>query len=114
MLRALRERGSVSMVLATKIMNRAQPPKEQRIRPMNHMQIVNAGMSGSSMLDTDALTSGKGLSSSLIASRSNSILRGEKEKGLWWVGDRVDMEDRKGGEQRVCWVDKEGVGGCQE
>ena len=78
------------------------------------MRIVNAGMSGSSMLDTDALTSGKGLSSSSIASRSNSILRGEKEKGLWWVSDGVDMEDRNVGERRARWVDKEGVGGCQE
>ena len=95
-------------------MNRAHPPKEQRIRPTNHMRIVNAGMSGSSMLDTDALTSGKGLSSSSIASRSNSILWGEKEKGLWWVSDGVDMEDTKVGERRARWVDKEGVEGCQE
>ena len=80
-------------------MNRAHPPKEQRSRPTNHMRIVNAGMSGSSMLDTDALTSGNGLSSSSIASRSNSILWGEKEKGLWWVSDGVDMEDRKVGER---------------
>ena len=95
-------------------MNGAHPPTEQRSRPTNHMRIVSAGMSGSSMLDTEALTSGKGLSSSSIASRSNSILRGEKENGLWRVSDGVDMEERQGGERRARWADKEGVGCCQE
>ena len=51
---------------------------------MNHMRIVIAGMLGSSLLDTEALTSGKGLSSSLIMMmlRLDSILRGEEDNGL--------------------------------
>ena len=51
---------------------------------MSHMRIVIAYMLGSSMLDTEALTSGKGLSLS-IASRLNSILRGKK---MVMVGQR--------------------------
>lgn len=49
---------------------------------MNHMRIVIAYMLGSSLFDTEALTSGKRLSSSLMTLRLNSILRGEKENGL--------------------------------
>lgn len=41
---------------------------------MNHIRTVRAGISGSSMFDTDARTSANGLSSSSTASRSNSIL----------------------------------------
>ena len=72
------------------------PPHVHRNRPINHIRIVMAGISGSSMLDTEALTSGYGLSSSSIASRSSSILRGEKENGF---SDVVDMkgEERKKG-----------------
>ena len=43
-------------------------------RPMSHMRSVRTGISGSSMFETDARTSGNGLSSSLMASKSNSIL----------------------------------------
>ena len=46
----------------------------QSNRPTNHIRIVIAGMSGSSILDTEARTSGYGLSSSSMASKSNSIL----------------------------------------
>ena len=53
----------------------------QRASPMTHMRMVIAGISGSSMLDTEARTSGKGLSSSSTASRSNSILRGGAVSG---------------------------------
>ena len=56
---------------------------------MNHMRMVIAGMSGSLMLGTDALTSGKGLSSSPITLRLNSILQEKNEKELWqwcWHG----------------------------
>ena len=41
---------------------------------MNHIRGVIAGISGSSIFDTDARTSGYGLSSSSSASKSNSIL----------------------------------------
>jgi hypothetical protein len=50
---------------------------------MNHMRIVIAYILGSSLLDTDALTSGKGLSSSLMTLGLNSILRGGKENELY-------------------------------
>ena len=50
------------------------PPIIQSTRPMTHIRKVITGISGSSMLETDARTSGKGLSSSLTASKSNSIL----------------------------------------
>ena len=73
---------SVNAVLAEKY-NGAHPVAEQRNRPMNHMRIVIAHMLGSSLLDTEALTSGKGLSLSLMTLGLNSILRGEKENGLW-------------------------------
>jgi hypothetical protein len=46
----------------------------QSNKPTNHIRIVKAGISGSSILDTEARTSGYGLSSSSIASKSNSIL----------------------------------------
>ena len=46
--------------------------------PTNHIRMVIAGMSGSSMFDTEARTSGNGLSSSSIASKSNSILEVER------------------------------------
>jgi hypothetical protein len=39
-------------------------PREESIRPMTHIRMVRAGMSGSSMLETEARTSGYGLSSS--------------------------------------------------
>ena len=48
--------------------------------PTNHILIVIAGISGSSIFDTDARTSGNGLSSSSIASKSNSILESESER----------------------------------
>ena len=60
------------------------------------------------MLDTDALTSGYGLSSSSIASKSSSILRGEKENGFSDVVD--DMEGRNEGGGGV----KKGAEGCQK
>ena len=47
---------------------------------MSHMRMVIVGMSGSSMLGTEALTSGKGLSS--ITLRFNSILQEKKGKRL--------------------------------
>ena len=50
------------------------------INPTNHILIVIAGISGSSMFDTDARTSGNGLSSSSIASKSNSILESESDR----------------------------------
>ena len=59
---------------------------------MSHMRIVIAYMLGSSMLDTEALTSGKGLSLSLMASRPNSILQREKENVLWWISSVVHMK----------------------
>ena len=72
--------------------NGAHPPIEQRNIPMSHMRIVIAYMLGSSMLDTEALTSGKGLSLSLMASRPNSILQREKENVLWWISSVVHMK----------------------
>ena len=48
----------------------------QSNKPTNHIRIVKAGISGSSIFDTEARTSGYGLSSSSIASKSNSILEG--------------------------------------
>jgi hypothetical protein len=74
-------KSSVNAVLAEKY-NGAHPAAEQRNKPMNHMRIVIAYMLGSSLLDTEALTSGKGLSSSLMTLRLNSIPRGDKENGL--------------------------------
>ena len=57
---------------------------------MNHMRIVIAYMFWSSLLDTDAPTSGKGLldkdaptsATRLFSSMTASILRGEKDNGL--------------------------------
>jgi hypothetical protein len=60
------------------------------------MRIVNSGCQGC-QLDMDALNSGKGLSSSSIASRSNSILQGEKEKGFWSVSNWLTWEKEKKG-----------------
>ena len=51
------------------------PVTRVSMSPMTHILNVRHGISGSSMFDTDALTSGKGLSSSSIASKSNSILQ---------------------------------------
>jgi hypothetical protein len=68
------------------------------------MRIVIAHMLGSSLLDTEALTSGKGLSSCSIATKLTSILRGEKENGLWWVSG--GMKERRA-------LDKEGRGMAQ-
>jgi hypothetical protein len=68
--------------------------------PTNHIRMVKAGISGSSMLDTDARTSGNGLSSSSIASKSNSILlmegarEGEGQQVSEGCGD--DMSERGG------------------
>ena len=59
---------------------------------MSHTRIVIAYMLGSSILDTDALTSGKGLSSSLMALRLDSILRGRNKMGY----GGVDMKERRG------------------
>jgi hypothetical protein len=79
------------------------PPAMHKSNPMIHILMVSAGISGSSMLETEALTSGYRLSSSSMALRSNSIL-GEKEKGLvseCWDGDmgrpREDKEKWGGG-----------------
>ena len=73
------------------------PPVIHKNRPTNHILIVIAGISGSSIFETEARTSGKGLSSSSIASRSNSILlRGENEKGLL-VSDGVGEAGMTGG-----------------
>lgn len=47
----------------------------QSNRPTNHIRIVIAGISGSSILDTEARTSGYGLSSSSMASKSKSNLK---------------------------------------
>ena len=68
-LRALKRSG-VSTAFQGKS-NGAHPPIEQRDRPMNHIRIVSAYMLGSSVSDTEALTSGKGLPLS-IASGLNS------------------------------------------
>ena len=38
---------------------------------------------------------------------------GEKKKGLWWVSSWLVTEERKGNEERVGPVRKEGAGGCQ-
>lgn len=65
------KRSEISTVLARKKKG-AHPTIEQRNRPMIHMRIVITYMLGSSVLDTEALTSGKGLSS--IVLRLNSIL----------------------------------------
>ena len=46
----------------------------QSNKPTNHIRIVIAGISGSSILDTEARTSGYGLSSSSMASKSKSNL----------------------------------------
>jgi len=51
----------------------------QSNNPTNHIRIVSAGMSWSSIFDTDARTSGYGESSSSIVSKSNSILDAQKE-----------------------------------
>ena len=98
-LRALQS--DVSTVLAEK--KNAHPPTEQRNMPRNHMRNVIAHMLGSSLLDTEALTSGKGLSSCSIATKLTSILRGEKENGLWWVSGGIDTKQRR-------TLDKEGRG----
>lgn len=68
--------------------------------PTSHIRKVIAGMSGSSTFDTDALTSGYGLSSSSIASKSNSILLKEvSDIGIECV-DLVDMsKDEKNGKE---------------
>ena len=50
------------------------------------MRTVIAGMLGSSLLDTEALTSGKGVSSSLMTLRLNFILGERKKTGN--VGQR--------------------------
>lgn len=61
---------------------------------MNHIRIVIVYMLGSSLSDTEALTSGKGLLS-LMTLRLNSILRGEKKPDMW-ISSGVDMKERKG------------------
>jgi len=48
---------------------------KERRRPMSHIRRVSTGMSGSSMFETEARTSGYGLSSSWRVSKSNFILR---------------------------------------
>lgn len=71
----------------------------QSSSPTIHIRMVKAGISGSSMLDTEARTSGNGLSSSSIASKSNSILvmdgweEGEGEQVSEGSGD--DMNERE-------------------
>jgi hypothetical protein len=67
----------------------------QSSSPTVHIRRVKAGISGSSMLDTDARTSGKGLSSSSIASKSNSILEMEGEGQVVSEGCGEDMVERE-------------------
>lgn len=72
----------------------------QSNNPTIHIRMVKAGISGSSMLDTDARTSGKGLSSSSIASKSNSILLKEEEmEGEEKLVSKSSGEDMKGVER---------------
>jgi hypothetical protein len=54
---------------------RTHLPVKERKRPTSHIRIVRTGMSGSSMFETEARTSGYGLSSSWTVSKSNFILR---------------------------------------
>jgi hypothetical protein len=55
---------------------------------MSHIRKVSTGMSGSSMFETEARTSGYGLSSSWRVSKSNFILQKED---LVWDEDREDL-----------------------
>ena len=98
MLKALK-RSDVSAFAGS--MNEAHPPTEERDIPISHMRIVITYMLGSSLLDTEALTSGKGLSCSK-PTKLSSILGGEKENELLWVSG-VEMEVK---------VDKEWMEGC--
>ncbi len=50
------------------------PAASVSVSPITHIRGVIAGISGSSIFDTDARTSGYGLSSSSSPSKSNSIL----------------------------------------
>jgi hypothetical protein len=65
----------------------------QRNKPINHIRAVIAGISGSSILDTEARTSGNGLSSSSIASKSNSILEGVGVVSSIVIGRGSRIED---------------------
>ena len=65
----------------------------QSNKPTNHIRIVIAGISGSSILDTEARTSGYGLSSSSIASKSNSILEGVGDVSTLVIGRESEIED---------------------
>jgi hypothetical protein len=65
----------------------------QSNKPTNHMRIVIAGISGSSMLETEARTSGYGLSSSSMASKSNSILEGVGDVSTLVIGRESEVED---------------------
>jgi hypothetical protein len=64
----------------------------QSNKPTNHIRIVIAGISGSSILDTEAHTSGYGLSSS-IASKSNSIPEGVGDVSILVIGTESEIED---------------------
>ena len=80
--------------------------------PTNHIRIVNAGISGSSTLDTDARTSGNGLSSSSIASKSNSILltegEGEGQQVSEGCGDDMSARVKKARRQAGrCITDRD-------
>ena len=74
----------------------------QSNKPTNHMRTVIAGISGSSMLETEARTSGYGLSSSSIASKSNSILEeGVGEVSTLVIGREIEDIGRGNESNRV-------------
>jgi hypothetical protein len=62
----------------------------QSTRPTNHIRIVMAGMSGLSMFETEARTSGKGESSfSMSELRSCSILKKDED----WTSGMDVLDD---------------------
>ena len=71
--------------------------------PTNHIRIVIAGISGSSIFETDALTSGNGESSSSIASKSNSILERDESVHVNAIGglERVEVDDAIANSKRI-------------
>ena len=71
------------------------------------MRIVNAGMLGSSMLDTEALTSGKGLPSSSIVLRSNS---GRKRRDCGGLAMRLTWKIEKEGNEECIGLMKKKLG----
>ena len=67
----------------------------QSNRPTNHIRIVIAGISGSSILDTEARTSGYGLSSSSMASKSKSNLEKISVISTLVIGRREELKTLK-------------------